>query len=70
MIKESLPLSNLTNGKIGKQKLWEETIAYFFFWYDTDHTENNSRDNTSVVTCVFMTTLIFLPGRFSNNEGI
>jgi hypothetical protein len=42
-------------------KLWEEIIAYFLF--DTGRTENDASNNFSVVACVFVAALMFLPNR-------
>jgi hypothetical protein len=34
-----------------------------FLWYDTDHTENDASDNSSIVACVFIATGTCLPSR-------
>jgi hypothetical protein len=47
--------------KIDK-KFWEELIAYFPC-YDTGHVENDASNNSSVVACVFVTAVRFLPSR-------
>jgi hypothetical protein len=44
-----------------KNKFLEELIAYFP-WYDTDRIENYVFDN-SIVACVFVTEVTFLPSR-------
>jgi hypothetical protein len=44
------------------KKFWEELIAYFP-WYDTGHIENNASNNSSIVACVFVTAVTFLPSR-------
>jgi hypothetical protein len=44
------------------KKFWEELIAYFP-WYDTGHIENNASNNSSIVSCVFVTAVTFLPSR-------
>jgi hypothetical protein len=44
------------------KKFWEELIAYFP-WYDTGHIENDTSNNSSIVTCVFVTAVTFLPSR-------
>jgi hypothetical protein len=45
-----------------QKKFWEELIAYFP-WYDTDHIENDTSNNSSSVACVFVTAVTFLPSR-------
>jgi hypothetical protein len=45
------------------KKFWEELIAYFP-WYDTDRIVNDVSNNYSIVTCVFVTAVTFLPSRF------
>jgi hypothetical protein len=44
------------------QKFWEELIAYFP-WYDMDCIENDVSNNSSIVACVFVTAVTFLPSR-------
>jgi hypothetical protein len=44
------------------KKFWEELIAYFPS-YDTGHIENDSSNNSSIVACVFVTAVTFLPSR-------
>jgi hypothetical protein len=44
------------------KKFWEEIIAYVP-WYDTGHIENDSSNNYSVVACVFVNAVTFLPSR-------
>jgi hypothetical protein len=44
------------------KKFWEELIAYFP-WYDTGHSENDASNNSSIVACVFVTAVTFLPSR-------
>jgi hypothetical protein len=41
------------------KKFWEELITYFP-WYDTGHIENDTSNNSSIVACVFVTTVMFL----------
>jgi hypothetical protein len=55
---ESLKSNKLFKNK----KFWVELIAYFS-WYDIGHTENGSSNNTSVVACVLVTAVTFLPTR-------
>jgi hypothetical protein len=43
------------------KKFWEELIAYFPL-YDTGHTQNDA-SNSSIVACVFVTAVTFLPSR-------
>jgi hypothetical protein len=50
------------------EKFWEERIAYFP-WHDTGHTENDASNNSSIVTCVFVTAVTFLPSRFLATIG-
>jgi hypothetical protein len=44
------------------KKFSEELIAYFP-WYDTDRIENDVSNNSSIVACVFVIAVTFLPGR-------
>jgi hypothetical protein len=44
------------------KKFWEKRIAYFP-WYDTGHIENDASNNSSIVACVFVTAVTFLPSR-------
>jgi hypothetical protein len=44
------------------KKFWEQPIVYFP-WYDTGHTENEASNNSSIVVCVFVTAVTFLPSR-------
>jgi hypothetical protein len=44
------------------KKFWEELIAYFP-WYDTGHIENDASKNSSIVACVFVAAVTFLPSR-------
>jgi hypothetical protein len=44
------------------KKFWEELIAYFLS-YDTGHIENDGSSNSSIVACVFVTAVTFLPSR-------
>jgi hypothetical protein len=44
------------------KKFWEELIAYFP-WYDTGHIENDASKNSSIIACVFVTAVTFLPSR-------
>jgi hypothetical protein len=50
-----------TNLYINK-KFWELLIVYFP-WYDTGHIENDESNNSSIVACVFVTAVTFLPSR-------
>jgi hypothetical protein len=54
--------------KINK-KFRKELIAYFP-WYDTGHIENDASSNSSVVACVFVTAVTFLPGRCLATIGV
>jgi hypothetical protein len=42
------------------KKFWKELITYFPS-YETGHTENDVSNNSSIVACVFVTTVTFLP---------
>jgi hypothetical protein len=42
------------------EKFWEELIAYFP-WCDTVHIEDDASNNCSIVACVFITAMTFLP---------
>jgi hypothetical protein len=44
------------------KKFLEELIAYFT-WYDTGHTKNDASNNFSIVACVLVTAVTFLPSR-------
>jgi hypothetical protein len=44
------------------KKSWEELIAYFPL-YDTGHIENDASSNSSIVACVIVTAVTFLPSR-------
>jgi hypothetical protein len=44
------------------KKFWEELIGYFP-WYDTGHIANDASNNSSTVSCVFVTAATFLPSR-------
>jgi hypothetical protein len=44
------------------KKFWEELIAYFPV-YDTGHIENDASNNSSIIGCVFVTTVKFLLSR-------
>jgi hypothetical protein len=50
------------------KKFWEELIAYFP-WYDTGHIRNGASNNSSIVTCVFVTAVTFLPSRCLATTG-
>jgi hypothetical protein len=50
------------------KKFWEELIAYFP-WYDTGHIENDASNNSSVVACVLVTAVTFLPSRCLATTG-
>jgi hypothetical protein len=45
--------------KVKKQKVLGRTA--YFPWYDTGHTENDASNNSSIVACLFVTTVTFLP---------
>jgi hypothetical protein len=44
------------------KKFWEELIAYFPS-YNTSHTEKDASNIYSIVVCVFVTAVTFLPSR-------
>jgi hypothetical protein len=50
------------------KKFWEELIAYFP-WYDTGYIENDASNNSSIVACVFVTAVTFLPSRCLATTG-
>jgi hypothetical protein len=56
-----LPPATNKHLNASENKFWEELISYFP-WYGTGHIENAS-DNSSIVACVFVTTVTFLPNR-------
>jgi hypothetical protein len=47
---------------IKNKKFWEELIAYFP-WHDRDRIEIDVSNNSSIVGCVFVTAVTFLPSR-------
>jgi hypothetical protein len=49
------------SGRVYK-KFWEELIAHFP-WYDKGQIENDASNNSSVVACLFVTAVTFLPSR-------
>jgi hypothetical protein len=51
-----------TEHKYKNNKFREELIAYFP-WYNTSHIENDASNNSSVVACVFVIAVTFLPSR-------
>jgi hypothetical protein len=53
-------MTNQMDGHNNNKKFWEELIAYFP-WYDTDPIENDVSNNSSIVACVFVTAVTFLP---------
>jgi hypothetical protein len=44
------------------KKFWKELIAYFP-WCDTSHIQNDASNNSSIIACVFITSVTFLPSR-------
>jgi hypothetical protein len=44
------------------KKFWEELIAYFPL-YEMGHIKNDASNNSSIVACVFVTAVTFLPSR-------
>jgi hypothetical protein len=52
----------LLHNPVNNKKFWEELIAYFPL-YDTGHIENDASNNSSIVACVFVTAVTFLPSR-------
>jgi hypothetical protein len=59
LLKDAAPRSSFI--KVNK-KFWEDLIAYYPL-YDTGHIENYASSNSSIVACVFVTTVTFLPSR-------
>jgi hypothetical protein len=53
---------------IYNKKFWEELAAYFPS-YDTGHIENDASNNSSIVACVFVTAVMFLPSRCLGTIG-
>jgi hypothetical protein len=41
----------------------ERNIIAYFPWYETDHIENDASNNSSIVACVFVTAVTFVPSR-------
>jgi hypothetical protein len=58
----SVNLYQTTRRNAPEYKFWEELMAYFPF-YDTGHIENDASNNSSIVACVFVTAVTFLPSR-------
>jgi hypothetical protein len=54
-------INRKVKAKLNK-KFWEELIVYFP-WYDTGHIENDASNNSSIVSCVFVTVITFLASR-------
>jgi hypothetical protein len=50
------------------KKFLEELIAYFP-WYDMGHIENDASNNSSIVSCVFVTAVTFLANRCLTTIG-
>jgi hypothetical protein len=44
------------------KKFWEELITYFL-WYDMDHIENDVSNSYSIVPCLIVAAVTFLPSR-------
>jgi hypothetical protein len=55
-------------GPSRNKKFWEELIAYFP-WYNTGYIENDVSNNVSIVECVFVTMVKFLPSRYPATTG-
>jgi hypothetical protein len=59
----------LTNLSLSVNKtFWEELIAYFP-WYVTDRIVNGASNNSSIVACVFLAGVKFLP-TWGSNPGL
>jgi hypothetical protein len=50
------------------KKFWEELIVYFP-WYDTGHVKNDVSNSSSIVACVFVTAVTFLPSHCLATTG-
>jgi hypothetical protein len=46
-----------------KNKKFSEELIVYFPWCDTGHIENEASKNSSIVACVFVIALTFLPSR-------
>jgi hypothetical protein len=57
-----ISITSTVSDNIYNKRFWEELIAYFP-WYDTGHTENDASNNSSIVACVLITEVTFLPSR-------
>jgi hypothetical protein len=57
-----LPVRNDFLQIMRSDKFWEELIVYFP-WYDTGHIENDASNDSSIVACVFVPPVRFLPSR-------
>jgi hypothetical protein len=57
----------MDNHELNK-KFWKYLIAYFP-QYDTGHIENDASNNSSIVPCVFVTVVTFLPSRCLATTG-
>jgi hypothetical protein len=51
------------------QKKFLEGLIAYFPWYDTNRIENDVSNNYSIVACVFVTTVTFLPSRCLETIG-
>jgi hypothetical protein len=58
----SRKLEELQTELMNNKKFWEELSAYFPR-YDTGRIENDVSNNSSIVACVFVTAVTFLPNR-------
>jgi hypothetical protein len=46
-----------------KNKKFREELSAYFPRYDTGHIENDASNNSSIVACVFVTAITFVPSR-------
>jgi hypothetical protein len=53
-----------TVNKTSYNKKFCEVLIACFPWYDTSHIENGVSNSSSIVACVFITTVTFLPSRW------
>jgi hypothetical protein len=61
-LREAVRISRWSAAVCASKKFWEQLNAYFPR-YDTGHIENDASNNSSIVTCVSVTAVTFLPSR-------
>jgi hypothetical protein len=54
-------LSSAPGGRLSRPEPEGKELIACFPWYDTGHIENDASNNYSVIACVFLTAVTFLP---------